>query len=232
MESIVKVFGQSEIRFVEHPENKYEFGMVADDLADVLDHSNSRVMTDSVDSEWKGVSNVYTLGGTQAVTVIWEPGIYQLLSKSRKPKAKPFQKWLFEEVLPAIRKTGSYGLTKDASVPKSYAQALLEAGRLALELEKAEAEKALLEEQNEQLAEAVDELFDYSSIIRIAKFNNVSESRFKWQTLKAMSKLLGCEIKKVPCPRFETKNLYDHDVWRACYPNVRLPETTTLVVTR
>jgi len=105
----LQVFDGLDIRFVEHPDGKYEFGMVADDLAKVLEHTNSRTMTDSIDGDWKGVSNVYTPGGTQSVTVIWEPGVYQLLSKSRKPKAKPFQKWLFEEVLPAIRKTGSYG---------------------------------------------------------------------------------------------------------------------------
>ena len=116
------------------------------------------------------------------------------------------------------------------SIPQSYAQALLEAGRIALELEKAQAEKALLEEQNELLAEAVDELFDYSSIIRIAKFNDVSETQFKWQTLKAMSRKMGYEIKRVPCPRFEYKNLYAHDVWRVCYPDMQLPETTTLVI--
>ena len=104
----LQVFDSLEIRFVEHPDGKYEFGMVADDLAKVLEHTNSRVMADGIDDDWKGVSNVYTPGGTQSVTVIWEPGVYQLLSKSRKPKAKPFQKWLFEEVLPTIRKTGSY----------------------------------------------------------------------------------------------------------------------------
>lgn len=118
------------------------------------------------------------------------------------------------------------------SVPQSYAQALLEAGRLALEMEKLEVEKALLEEQNELLAEAVDELFDYSSIIRIAKFNNVCETRFKWQTLKGMSRKMGYEIKRVPCPRFEWKNLYSHDVWRVCYPDMRLPETVSLTIVR
>lgn len=105
----LQVFDNLEIRFVEHPNGKYEFGMVADDLAKVLEHTNSRTMVDSVDADWKGVSNVYTPGGIQSVTVVWEPGVYQLLSKSRKPKAKPFQKWLFEEVLPTIRKTGGYG---------------------------------------------------------------------------------------------------------------------------
>jgi phage regulator Rha-like protein len=94
----------------------------------------------------------------------------------------------------------------------------------------AEAEKQLLEQENEQLAEAVDELFDYSSIIRVAKFNGVSETRFNWRTLKAMSINMGMEIKRVPSPRFEWQNLYSHDVWRVCYPSVRLPETTTLVI--
>ena len=100
------------------------------------------------------------------------------------------------------------------TIPKTYAEALLEAGRLALEKEKLEAEKVLLEEQNQQLAEAVDELFDYASIIRIAKFNHVSEKLFKWQTLKAMSIKMNVEIKRVPSPRFEWQNLYSHDVWR------------------
>ncbi len=122
-------------------------------------------------------------------------------------------------------------------IPKTYAEALLEAGRLAKELEEAEKERELLmlqnqdlEEENELLSEAVDELFDYSSIIRIAKFNNVSEKCFSWRKLKAVSTQLRVEIKKVPCPRFQTKNLYSHDAWRVAYPGFRLPETTTLVI--
>lgn len=117
-----------------------------------------------------------------------------------------------------------------ATVPKTYAQALLEAGRLAMELEKAQSENALLEKENEQLSEAVDELFDYSSILRVAKFNNVSETNFRWRSLKAASMELGLEVKRVPCPRFEHKNLYSHDAWRRCYPSIRLPEVTTLVI--
>ena len=87
-----------------------------------------------------------------------------------------------------------------------------------------------LELENYQLSEAVDELFNYSSIIRVAKFNNCSEKNFNWRKLKAVSQQLNLEIKKVPCPRFEYKLLYSHDVWRYAYPNVMLPETTTLKV--
>lgn len=108
-------------------------------------------------------------------------------------------------------------------IPQTYSEALLEAGRLAAENEQ-------LQKENEQLSEAVDELFNYSSIIRIAKFNNCSEKEFSWRKLKSLSKAMNVEIKKVPCPRFETKNLYSHDVWRFAYPNYKLPETTTLVI--
>jgi phage regulator Rha-like protein len=116
------------------------------------------------------------------------------------------------------------------SKPKTALQLAKEQVVLLESIERLEAEKHLLEEQNHQLSEAVDELFDYSSIIRIAKFNNVPETNFKWQTLKAMSVKMGIEVKRVPCPRFEYKNLYSHDVWRYTYPNIKLPETTTLVI--
>lgn len=110
MTAIVKLFDNAQIRFIEHPNGKYGFGIVADDLAGVIEHSDTYMMCKSVDDDWKGTSLVCTPGGTQSMTVVWEPGVYQLLSKSRKPNAKPFQKWLFEEVLPSIRETGGYAV--------------------------------------------------------------------------------------------------------------------------
>jgi phage anti-repressor protein len=115
-------------------------------------------------------------------------------------------------------------------IPKTFGEALLLAGKLEQEKEILEIQNKLLEDENHHLSEAVDELFDYSSIIRIAKFNNMSETCFKWQRLKAVSIKMGLEIKKVPCPRFQWKNLYSHDAWRVAYPGVKLPETTTLVI--
>jgi prophage antirepressor-like protein len=106
-------FDSLPIRFVEHPEGKYGFGIVAIDLAVAIEsEENGSKLSRSVRPEWKGVHNLPTLGGNQNVTVIWEPGVYQLLAVSRKPKAEPFQTWLFEEVIPSIRKTGSYTTNK------------------------------------------------------------------------------------------------------------------------
>jgi hypothetical protein len=127
-----------------------------------------------------------------------------------------------------LMSTGSTAIAHQ--IPKTYSQALLEAAKLAEENERLEAQNILLEQQNECLSEAVDELFSYSSIVRIAKFNGISETRFKWYRLKAVSVKMGLEIKKVPCPRFVEKNLYSHDAWRIAYPEIALPETTTLVI--
>ncbi len=119
-------------------------------------------------------------------------------------------------------------IAEQIKTPQTYIEALKA-------LVASEEEKELLKLENEQLeidnnilATAVDELFDYSSILRVAKFNKVNENQFQWRRLKALSKKMGIEIKKVPSPRFEYQNLYSHDVWRVAYPDVVLPETTTL----
>lgn len=93
-----------------------------------------------------------------------------------------------------------------------------------------EIELNILEQDNHVLAQELDDLFDYSSIIRIAKYNKVDEKKFKWRTLKAAARKLGLEVKKVPCPRYVTKNLYPHAAWKMAYPDVALPEAQTIVV--
>ncbi len=128
--------------------------------------------------------------------------------------------------------TGSTAIAQPVQpqLPQTYLEALKALVAAEEQRTLLEAEKALLEKTNLVLAETVDELFDYSSILRVAKFNGVSEKVFSWHRLKAVSEQLGAEIKRVPSPRFEYQNLYSHDVWRVAYPNVRLPETTTLVI--
>ena len=159
---IQQQFEQAAIRFVPHPEGKYEFGILAEDLAKILEHSNSRVMSDGVKDIWKGVSIVYTPGGPQEMTVVWEPGVYQLLATSRKPKAEPFQMWLYEEVLPSIRKTGSYTF----DLPKDYISALR--SLLAAEEEKLvlAAKNEILEAQADFYADKLEEAEDVLEVYR------------------------------------------------------------------
>jgi phage anti-repressor protein len=114
--------------------------------------------------------------------------------------------------------------------PKTALELAREQVKLLEQLELQSEQIKLLEADNLRQSEAIDELFEYSSIIRVAKFNGCDEKAFSWHKLKAASKALSLEVKQVPCPRFETKNLYSHTAWRFVYPEYRLPETTTLIV--
>lgn len=120
---------------------------VGKDVADILGYNNSsKAIGDHVDDEDKGVTKCYTLGGAQEMTIINESGLYSLILSSKLESAKKFKRWVTSEVIPQIRKTGSY------HAPKTYAEALR---RLADEAEKMEA----LQKQN-QLMQPKAEFFD------------------------------------------------------------------------
>lgn len=84
--------------------------------ADVLDALGlDRKALERLDDDEKGVSSIHTLGGAQDMTVVNESGLYNLILGSRKPQAKAFKRWVTHEVLPAIRKTGSYTVGQESS---------------------------------------------------------------------------------------------------------------------
>lgn len=67
-------------------------------------------MTRNLDEDEKGTQIVRTPGGQQKTSVISESGLFAAILKSRKPEARKFRKWVTSEVLPSIRKTGSYAM--------------------------------------------------------------------------------------------------------------------------
>lgn len=87
-----------------------ETWFVAKDVCDRLGLTNSRKALQSLDNDEKGVTTGYTLGGNQTMAIVNESGLYSLVFQSRKPGAKKFRKWVTMEVLPSIRKTGSYSV--------------------------------------------------------------------------------------------------------------------------
>lgn len=70
----------------------------------------------AVPDEWKGGKPISTPRGTQEMAVLSEQGLYFFLARSDKPKALPFQMWIAGEVLPSIRRTGSYNAKPRAGV--------------------------------------------------------------------------------------------------------------------
>lgn len=58
----------------------------------------------------KGMETFHTPGGGQKMLSVTEPGLYRLVFRSYKPKAEEFRKWVFRDVLPALRNTGHYAI--------------------------------------------------------------------------------------------------------------------------
>lgn len=88
---------------------------VGKDVAEVLGYSNTRkAINDHVDEEDKtdGVTIRDSIGREQKPILINESGVYALVFGSKLPQAKEFKRWVTKEVLPTLRKTGSYRMPK------------------------------------------------------------------------------------------------------------------------
>ena len=68
------------------------------------------MVTNKIPENWKGTKVIGTLGGPQNMSVLNEAGVYKLIMRSNKAIAEKFQVFVCENVLPAIRKTGTYTL--------------------------------------------------------------------------------------------------------------------------
>lgn len=113
---------------------------LAKDVANWIEHSNSRVMLNTVDESEKVVNNVYTLGGNQEMWFLTEDGLYEVLMQSRKPIAKAFKKEV-KQILKTIRLNGMYATDKLLDNPDLAIQAFTKLKeerekRKALEIEK------------------------------------------------------------------------------------------------
>lgn len=90
------------------------------DLCTVLDLTPSKV-AQRLEEDVLSKYPLLTAGGIQQANFVNEDGLYDVILDSRKPEAKKFRKWITSEILPSIRKTGSYSVK--LKLP-SYAEAL------------------------------------------------------------------------------------------------------------
>lgn len=93
---------------------------VAADVCAALELPETHKAIARLDDDEKGRNSIPTLGGSQEMSVVNESGLFNLVMGSRKPEAKRFKRWVTHEVLPSIRKTGSYasaGLVAALSAP-------------------------------------------------------------------------------------------------------------------
>jgi prophage antirepressor-like protein len=85
---------------------------IAADVCAMLDIKNVSDAVSTLDDDEKLVSVIPRSGQNRPTLLINESGLYNLIFRSKKPSAKEFRKWVTKEVIPAIRKTGSFGINR------------------------------------------------------------------------------------------------------------------------
>lgn len=113
-----------------------EPAFVGKDVCDRLGYGNP---TKAMNDHCRGITKRYPLatnGGIQEVRVLSEADVLRLIVRSKRPEAERFERWVFEEVLPAIRKTGGYNVAprpRRPSVLRAFNTAMKIGERIGLE---------------------------------------------------------------------------------------------------
>lgn len=132
---------------------------VGKDVAMALGYGEGKSLANAVakhvDKEDKGVTELMTPGGKQNMVIINESGLYALIFGSKLESAKRFKHWVTSEVLPAIRKTGSYNLT-----PQNHMELMFQDMKMEWKLVYAQINNLsdVVEKQNKQFTQVVDNM--------------------------------------------------------------------------
>ena len=217
---------------------------VAKDICDALELGNTSQALTRLDEDEKNTIILNEGIGNPEKTIINESGLYSLVLGSRKPEARIFKKWVTSEVLPSIRKTGGYIVTKSDDTPEEIlARAVLVANdtinRLAeqkriAELERDEAirTKSMISDKKTATAmntasQAIKKInrleieIDRSKEYRTIKGMELKHKgyKFNWRLLKAESIKQNLAVIKVFDVNYGEVSSYHKDVWENVYPN-------------
>lgn len=140
------------------------------DLCKVLGLTTPARVVDRLDEAGVSQAHISSSGQFRQMTIVNESGMYEVIIRSDKQEAKAFRRWLTSEVIPQIRKTGSYGtpsLDLNALDPRTLALAILEESdradaaekQLAIVAPKAEAFQQFIESDGSLPMGAVANMF-------------------------------------------------------------------------
>ena len=128
----IQVFSNVEFGSVRCIEKDGEPWWVLKDVCEILGIQKTTTIISRLDEDEVGqTSLIDSIGRTQNYKTVNESGLYNVIIRSDKPNAKAFRKWITSEVIPSIRKTGSYGIPQ-----MSQSELILKIAQNHLELEK------------------------------------------------------------------------------------------------
>lgn len=118
MKNLVKVFEKDNFK-VRTIIKDNEIWFVGKDVAEALGYSDTnQAIRKHIDEEDKLTRQIDGIGQKREMYIINESGLYSLVLSSKLPTAKEFKRWVTSEVLPSIRKTGSYQSTQINTISK------------------------------------------------------------------------------------------------------------------
>ena len=139
------------------------------DVCKILDLQGSAVLRRLSDDVISNHPIIDNLGRTQIANFVNEDGLYDVILDSRKPEAKAFRKWITGEVLPAIRKTGGYMISKEEDTEADIMARALLIAQSTMERQKQRIE--LLQNENELQKKELK-----ASSHKVEYFDNVLQS--------------------------------------------------------
>ena len=198
MENAIKIFENEEFGSVRTMEINGVPYFVGKDVAEILGYADTfGALKKHVDEEDKQNCQNSSFESPRGLTIINESGLYSLILSSKLPNAKKFKRWVTSEVLPAIRKTGSYSIQ---SKPDSYTieDPAARARRWAEEYEEKKALEAKIEEQKPLVEyaehiQASKDVIDMKSMAKLASKNGIKIGRNKLFSFLRDRKILDRE---------------------------------------
>jgi prophage antirepressor len=155
----LQVFKNTEFGQIQILEKNREPYFIGTEIAKTLGYTNpQKAVRDHVDEEDKLTERIVLSGQGRQVTLINESGLYSLILSSKLPNAKQFKRWVTSEVLPSIRKYGSFNM----AIPRTLPDAL---NAYAREIEAHQKTQALLEAQRPKVLFADSVAASHTSIL-------------------------------------------------------------------
>ena len=198
---------------------------VGKDVAEILEYQNgSRDINRHVDPEDRIKTMVFDGNQDKETILINESGLYSLILSSKMPKAKKFKRWVTSEVLPEIRKTGSY-----TKAPKSFKEALFLAYKQQEQIEELEKTKAWIGNKREaqamntasqkskevkKLQVALDLEMSYATVKKVEKMTG---RKYNWRNLKKYCQDAGLGWNKAFDVNYGSVNSYPIEAWKNVY---------------
>ena len=211
MSNEIKIFENEEFGSVRTLEINGEPYFVGKDVTDILGYQNgSRDINRHVDEDDREKVMIFDGNQDKESIIINESGLYSLILSSKLPNAKKFKRWVTSDVLPAIRKAGSYSIP---SKPDSYTieDPAARARRWAEEYEEKKVLEAKIEEQKPLVEyaehiQASKDVIDMKSMAKLASKNGIKIGRNKLFSFLRDRKILDRE--NIPYANYMNKEWF------------------------